>query len=337
MTLSALRSLLVACCTLLVFVSSASPARAEDPAHDKQLAIDLFDQGVQKMREGQCDQTPPRSRSACEQARDAFERAYSLYPAGLGALRNLAYVEQNLGSLASAARHFRELARRAPLDPNPARKLWAQFARKEAEGLAERIPRLTLSVPVTPPETTVELDEHPIPRAAWGTAIEVDPGEHTLRARAPGHAPFSATFTLGEGEHKDVEARLEALPVPRAPAPRPALPTPERDAPPRSRVLPLVVAGVGIATLTAGLGLGYVAIQKRKDACGDSRYCDPDALESGRSVARASNIVTAAGSALTAGGLIWYFLAADASSRGTGAALRPLLGAATGIEASGSF
>lgn len=331
----ALRSLLVACCAALFLLSSSRPASAEDPAHDKQLAIDLFDQGVQKMQEGQCDQTTLRSRPACEQARDAFARAYSLYPAGLGALKNLAYVEQNLGLLASAARHFRELARRAPLDPNPARKLWAQFARKEADGLMDRIPRLTLKVPVTPPETTVELDEHVIPRAAWDTAIEVDPGEHTLRARAPGHATFSETLKLREGERKDVEARLEPLPVPRASTL--ALAPPDTDAPPRPRVLPIVVAGVGLATLTAGLGLGYVAITKRKDACGDSRYCDPDALDSGRNVARASTIVTVAGGALTAGGVVWYFLAADASPTGTRAALRPLLGAATGIEASGSF
>jgi hypothetical protein len=333
----ALRSLLVTCGALLVLLASPGRAGAQDPAHDKQLAIDLFDSGVQKMREGGCDRSPLASRPACEQARDAFARAYSLYPAGLGALRNLAYVEQNLGLLASAARHFRELARRAPLDPNPARKLWAEFARKEAEKLTERIPRLTLRVPVKPPDTTVELDGHVIPEAAWGTAIEVDPGEHTLRAAAPGHASFSETLTLAEGERKELEAPLKALAVARPSSPAPLPLAAQADAPVRPRVLPLVVAGAGIATLTAGLGLGYVAIQKRKDACGDGHYCDREALESGRRKARASTIVTVAGGALTASGLVWYFLLADRSKGGSRAALRPLLGGATGIEASGSF
>ena len=31
-----------------------------------------------------------------ERARDDFRRAYALYPAGLGALRNLAYVEEHV-------------------------------------------------------------------------------------------------------------------------------------------------------------------------------------------------------------------------------------------------
>lgn len=331
------RLVLAYCGALSLALSSSFTAYAEDAEHDKQLAIDLFDRGVSKLREGQCDQKPMGSRPLCEQARDAFGRAYSLYPAGLGALRNLAYVERNLGLVASAARHFRELSRRAPLDPNPARKLWAQFARKEADGLTERIPRLTLRVPLAPAETTVELDGHLIPRAAWDAAIEVDPGEHTLLVQAPGHTRFNETLTLAEGERKDVEARLTALETPSAaPAARVAR-APERDAPPRRRVLPVVVAGVGVATLAAGLGLGFVAILKRKDACGDNHYCDPDGLESGRKVARASTIVTAAGGALTVGGLVWYFLAPGRTSPAKHAALRPLLGAATGIEASGSF
>lgn len=330
------RFALAYCGALSLALSSSLPAYAEDAEHDKQLAIDLFDRGVSKLREGQCDRTPMRSRPLCEQARDAFARAYSLYPAGLGALRNLAYVERNLGLVASAARHFRELSRKAPLDPNPARKLWAEFARKEADGLTERIPRLTVRVPLANSETTVVLDGHLIPRAAWEAAIEVDPGEHTLLVQAPGHTRFDETLTLAEGERKDLEARLTALETPRAAPTAPAPSAPERDAPSRPRVLPLVVTGVGVATLAAGLGLGFVAIQKRKDACGDSHYCDPDKLDSGRRVARASTIVTAAGGALTVGGLVWYFLAKDRAT-GTHAALRPLLGTATGIEASGSF
>lgn len=335
--MSALRAALAGWCALLVLIAFAPLARAEDPAHDKQLAIDLFDTGVRKLQEGRCDQTPIGSRAACEHARDAFARAYSLYPAGLGALRNLAFVEQNLGLVASAARHFRELGRRAPLDPNPARKLWADFARKEADSLVDRIPRLTLLVRAAPPQTTVELDGHLIPRAAWGTAIEVDPGEHTLRIRAPGHSGYEETLALAEGERKEVQAELKALAVPPEARPSRAPLTVRQDARSRSRVLPMVVAGAGIATLTAGLGLGYVAIQKRKNACGDGRYCEPSELESGRRVARASTIVTAAGGALTAGGLVWYFLAPGRASTDTGAALRPLLGAATGVEASGSF
>src|SRR5687768_95008 len=96
---------------------AAGVALADEADANRGVATDLFDAGVRKMAEGKCDENPIADRAACNEARDAFKRAYALYPAGLGALRNLAYVEQNLGLIASAARDFRELIRRAPLDP----------------------------------------------------------------------------------------------------------------------------------------------------------------------------------------------------------------------------
>jgi hypothetical protein len=321
---------------------AAGVALADEAESNRAVATDLFDAGVRKMAEGKCDENPIADRAACNEARDAFKRAYALYPAGLGALRNLAYVEQNLGLIASAARDFRELMRRAPLDPNPARRLWAEFAQKEFDALAPRIPRLTIEVAERPAELTLSLDDNPLPEAAWGTPLELDPGAHTLRAKAPGHATFETSFELKEREKKQIsvvlEKQAESAAAAAAPAPE-TRPAPSPDVTPkRSRLLPLVVTGAGVVVVGVGLGLGYVAIKKRDDACGDGNFCEPDGLESGRSTARASTIVTGVGAATVAGGLIWYFLSAPARPAQPSARLAPEIGrTGGGIRAYGTF
>src|SRR5688572_69128 len=187
----------------------ANPARSQEDDPNKAVATDLFDSGVRLMEEGACDRAPVGDRAVCERARDSFQRAYALYPAGLGALRNLAFVEENLGLIASAARNFRELTRRAPHDPNPARRLWADFARKEAEALAPRIPHLTIDTPNPPPGMKILLDGKALPDAGWGTPLEVDPGPHTVRAEAPGREAFEESFDLAERDQKDLKIVLE--------------------------------------------------------------------------------------------------------------------------------
>ena len=95
---------------------------------NKAIATDLFDKAVTKMGQGNCDREDPAVAAkpidvgTCKEARELFKRAYELYPSALGALRNLAFTEKGLGMVASAARSFRELARKAPLDPKPERQ-----------------------------------------------------------------------------------------------------------------------------------------------------------------------------------------------------------------------
>ena len=189
---------IVALCILLPLAAASLAARAradDDAGANKALATDLFDRGVRKMRAGSCERSPVGDRAACEEARDAFRRSFELYPAGLGALRNLANVEANLGLVASAARAFRELARRAPHDPDPARKMWAEFARQSAEQLAARVPHLQIDIIADHP-ASLTLDDAELPAAAWATPIELDPGPHMVRAEAPDRTPFEASFCL---------------------------------------------------------------------------------------------------------------------------------------------
>ncbi len=322
------RPLLVAALFLLPRLAWASP---ED---DKALATELFAKGVKKLEEGKCDQPKITKPAACEEAREHFARAYEIYPAGLGALRNLAYTERGLGRHASAARHFRELQQKAPQDPNPKRHVWAEFAAKELETLGPLIPHVTIVVPVDHPEMTVTIDDKPLPAGAWGTPIEIDPGAHKIRAEAKDVPPFETELTLAEKESKTVEVKFAAKSA--APPPPPPPPPVEKKEQ-TARVAPLVVAGVGAVTVVVGLVVGYGAISGKKDACGDGKLCEPGGLEDARSSARWSNIVTGVGAVVLAGGVTWYLLTPthkDAPS----ARVAPMVGLGfAGASLSGEF
>lgn len=297
----------VAAVTVVCFVSAVvSPVLAAD-AENKAIATDLFDKGVKLMDAYECDKDP-KDVDECKQALDDFKRAYALYPSALGALRNSAFVEKGLGMVASAARDFREVARKAPLDPKPERQKWAGYANDEVKALEPRIPHLTIKVPSDRPAgMTVMLDGAPLLSAAWDTQIDVDPGVHSVRAEAPGRVRFDGTITLGEKQTKTIAVALEvdSTYVP---------PTTEAPKEPASRTLPWIVTSVGAVGVAAGLGLGYASMKKKDDACGGTKVCDPDGLSSGRSLANASTVVTSVGAAALVGGIVWLLLTPSSSS-----------------------
>lgn len=315
----------------LVVTSSARLASAQPD--DQAIAADLFDRGVKLRDKGRCDDTPVKDVEACKEAREHFTRAYALSPKSLGALRNLAYVEKGLGLTASSARHFRELARKAPHDPQPERQLWAQFATKEADALEPRVPHLQLRVPKDHPrDLTITLDGAAIPEPAWGAALDVDPGDHTVRATASGAPPFSANVNLGEGTTKslDVDVRGAGAPPsttpPGAVEPPPATPgsRPETGtAEPSSRSLvPLFVGVGGVAVAGAGLVFGLAAKSSRDSNCDvTTKLCPSDSsLDGAKGLALASTIFTIAGAAVAVAGFTWYFLQPTSASRSSASA-----------------
>ena len=329
------RTKAVAALTLCSFVAALCPnAFAADASEEnKAIATDLFDKGVKLMESFHCDETPI-SKPKCKQAREDFKRAYELYPAALGALRNLAYVEKGLGMVASAARDFREVARKAPLDPKPERQKWADFAKEEVKGLEPRVPHLTIKVPSDRPAgMKITLDGAVILDAAWDTQIDVDPGKHEVRAEAPGRLAYVGTIDLDEKQSKSISVSLEVDTTYVAP-------TAEKP----STTLPWIVTTVGGVAVVAGLGLGYASMKKKDDACGGTSVCDPDGLSSGKSLANASTIVTGVGAAALVGGIVWLLLTPGGESapatkdKGAAASLAPLAGPGIyGLSASGSF
>ncbi|MBI2393066.1 MAG: hypothetical protein HYV09_26010 [Deltaproteobacteria bacterium] len=298
---------------LAVVVGATSLPLAAAPTEQEQaIAKDLFDKGVKLNEEHKCDEKP-LDEARCREARDAFKRAYELTGA-LGALRNLAYVEKGLGMIASAARSFRDLARKAPLDPKPERRAWADYARKEADELEPRVPRLTVKVVDDVPGLKITLDGTDLPRAAWNTSIDIDPGKHSVHAEAPGRLPFEGSATLAEKQNKAISVVLFA---------DSKHPSDTQAAP--SKTLPIVVTAVGAAAVGVGLGLGYASMKKRDDSCDANKLCDPQGLDDGRALATGSTIVTAVGAAALTVGIVWWALTPSAPKKDSdrGAHLSP--------------
>ncbi len=292
------RSRLLAALLVVATTSASLPALAAPTEQQMQIAKDLFDRGVRLMEEAKCDETPT-DLAKCKEAREDFKRAYEITGA-LGALRNLAYVEKGLGMIASASRHFRDLAREAPKDPKPERQKWADYAREEAQALAPRVPHLVVTVTEKVKGTKVFLDGTELPEAAWNTDLEVDPGKHSVRAEAPGRLPFVGSITLAEKQSKSIAVVLD-------PDPKAQVAT-DPSAPGPSKLPAMIVTGVGVVGVGVGLGLGYAAMKKRDDNCDAQKLCDPQALDDGRSLADVSTIVTGVGAAVLVGGAIWWAL-----------------------------
>jgi len=137
---------------------------------------------------------------------------------------------------------------------------------------------------------SVILDGQPLPEAAVGRAVALDPGEHAFRFEVPGAAPVEARTVIREGEkNRVVRVTFTALaPVPPATRP-PVLPRGLPPAPGEARtrrpvptsafvVGGFALAGFGGFAYTGGSGLGQ--LDHLRSTCAPS--CDPSLVESAR-------------------------------------------------------
>jgi hypothetical protein len=165
-----------------------------------------------------------------------------------------------------------------------------------------------------------------------GTAIPLDPGAHTFVFEAAGWQPLSRRFVLMEGE-KDRRERVMLVAAPSAAAPSeppPTAPTTERpeSSPADSggglgtrKVAAIVVAGLGVASVTTGAVLGLsasAAYDDQKRDCSSPTDCvnHAQALSDHATMqtdATWSTVAFVAGGALIAGGA-WLFFTGGRSA-----------------------
>ncbi|MBI4699652.1 MAG: hypothetical protein HY744_00555 [Deltaproteobacteria bacterium] len=240
---------------------------------------------------------------------------------------------ENMGRLASAWSTYAEVAEWAKRDKEDKRE---QYARKRLAAIEPRLARLTIQVPddvAALPGLRVERDGSAVGQPLWGEAVPVDLGTHRVAAVATGKARWTADVKVS-GEGKTTTVRVPALEDEAAPAPGgpAAAPIPERGAeqapglgaaaptgepageaaPGRGqRIAGIVVAGVGLAGMGAGVALGLVAKGQYDDVgthCPDER-CDAEGLDttdSARSLGDVATVVfIAGGAALVGGGVLW--------------------------------
>jgi hypothetical protein len=183
-------------------------------------------------------------------------------------------------------------------------------------------------------ELAVTLDGAKVPLPLLGVPVDVDPGEHVIEATAKGRPPIHLSVRVADGETRTVGLSFGTSNTP-TPTPRPE--TTGRSPTPPSRLPPLLVAGVGALGVAAGLGFGWVAIEKRKEACGTEKYCEPEGFARGKTFADVSTVVTAAGGATLVAGALWFFLTPSRRSHRT-TAVAPIANPNfVGLHATSSF
>src|SRR4051794_31241637 len=114
--------------------------------------------------------------------------------------------------------------------------------------LEASIPKLVIQRGSGAEAAEIQLDGVALGASSVGVPVPLDPGPHSISAKAPGALPFSQTVTIAEHEQKTVDVVLTA--EPQAPQVAPAgvaLPPAVDNSNPR--LIPYVIGGVGIASL----------------------------------------------------------------------------------------
>ncbi|AUX45122.1 hypothetical protein SOCE26_066030 [Sorangium cellulosum] len=269
-------------------LAAAGAASAEpDPAQA------AFDRGVAHMEAGRFDQGCPE-----------IAQSQSLDPRP-GTLFTLAECEALRGRLATAIARFDEYLALYPTLTAAQRRSQGdreRSARAQRAALARDVPELKLVLsPGAPADVVVERDGQVLPREAIGASVPVDPGEHAIRARAPGGPALELLVRVDKREKKTVT--LEVMPRPPRP---PEVPPPEKPpvedkrapgaggavvgAPPAAtapeagaggrRAAVYVAGGLGLVGLAVGGVTGALAIQKKgvvDDRCAGTA-CDADGM-----------------------------------------------------------
>jgi hypothetical protein len=235
------------------------PAAAQS---DSAAARALFSEGRQLMGAEKYAEACPK-----------FEESLRLDP-GMGTQFNLAHCWEKLGRTASAWALFLDVAAAARAGNQAERET---AAKERAAALEPKLTRLRVVVPEPAPEAKVFRDDQEVGRAAWGTAMPVDPGDHVIRVTAAGKKewtqdvkvpPTSRTFSV-------TVPALEDQPVAKEPVATPAKQDARTDrVSSRERgnsggganVPALVIGGIGIAALATGTVFALQGYSDNKEA-----------------------------------------------------------------------
>lgn len=225
------------------------------------VAEALYRQARDLMAAGKYDEACPK-----------FAESQRLDPA-TGTLLNLAACHEKQGKLASAWLEYSDAMVAARRD---AREDRVDYARERVAELEPKLSRLTivLAADADVPGLALELDGASIGRAVVGAATPVDPGEHRVRASAPGKKPqiFSVQIAAVADQQSLTVGRLEDAP-PEAPAAAPvaAAPAGSSATPPSdelaARPIPtsVYIAGGVTLALAASAGVTGLAYLKKRD------------------------------------------------------------------------
>jgi hypothetical protein len=297
-------------------VGAAAPS-----ASDRTMAQSLFEEARRLM-------TAKDYAAACPKLLESNR----LDPSG-GTLLNLALCREHEGKLATAWAHFKQALSVAKRDARPDR---AQAAEEHLKALEGRVPSIKLAVASPQPSEEVLVDGESVGSAAWGTSMALDPGEHRVSARVPGHPEWTLTFDLPAGQSITIE--VPAFPAAANTGTEAQATLPEPAAPAESggkKTLGFVIAGAGVVALGVGSYFGLEALGKQAKSdrlCPTHATCSDEGVrfsEQANSSAWVANIGIGVGLVGVLAGT-YLVLSAPSSEAGSTVAAGPVLRVAGG-------
>jgi hypothetical protein len=189
---------------------------------------------------------------------------------------HIAFCEEKLGRLVAALGGYEFAASQAS-------EVGATFEKEVAgriEDLKARIPKIVIKRGKSAKAANIELDGIKLGQSSIGVEMPLDPGPHTIIAKAPGYESYTQTVEVAEQETKQVEIELVKLPEGSTGGGGTGIGDQgvTGDEKPPSKVLPLVIGGVGVASLAAS-GVFFLMRQGKlnelDDKCPDGQ-CPSD-------------------------------------------------------------
>lgn len=188
-------------------------------------------------------------------AAELFNQAYALEPLPTVGYNRSKCLEK-LGRLLEAEQVARELrARPAPADPDQ-NKIY-EGTQGLLDDLSSRIPTVTVVIAGLPAGKKAELKVDGAAASAE-QVLRLDPGAHTISARAEGLAPLDRSVTLKERE----VFRLDLTFLTAAPVVVDSPPPPQSSL----RTIGLITGAAGLVGIGVGSALGAMAIQKNNES-----------------------------------------------------------------------
>jgi hypothetical protein len=282
-----MRALIVAA-ALLVLCIAPPDALAGPSSQDRALAESLFREAKRLAKAGDYDTACPK-----------FAESQRLDPQ-LGTLLHLATCHEQQGLTATAWAEYSEAYDRASEQGDDKR---ARIAKRRADALESDLSKLRLEVEDHPDGLEIVLDDVVLGEASLSSALPVDPGEHSIEARAPGHSPWRETFEIAKGSGETaltipaLEKATGDLAVDLGETNRPTDgQAPDDDTGDGQRLAGWIVGGVGVVGLALMAGFGARAASQASEAdnfC-EGRFCSQEGLD-GHASARTSATVATVG------------------------------------------
>jgi hypothetical protein len=270
---------------------------------------------------------------------------------------NLAGCHEQIGKFASAWSEYKELEGKAAAAKRTDR---VQLAREHWQALEPRLSHLSIVIlpSVWLPKMSIEVDGVQVPASvlegeggtgiARTASVKVDPGTHTVVARAPGKRDFVAKAVV-DAPRETVTVQVLALrdaPVSEKP-PSVALDQAERVATSRSqRTAGLVVGGVGVAALLTGGVFGILAAAQASNVaeCTGPAGCTGARLQEAQNAhnrantfANVANVLVPVGAIFGGVGAALFFTAKGDETKRSARVSPTLAPGLLGVSASGAF